>query len=70
MKRWLVLTLGLGLAAIAGVSLLTGADIGSGLREPLHPTSAASAHDEIDQASRDQLQAILREADRDGAKSP
>ena len=78
MKRWLVLTLGLGVAAIAGLSLLVGGDFGTaggsgaagraGL--PVAEVAAAPQHDVIDQESRNQLQAILREADREEASAP
>ncbi len=73
--RWLVLAFGLGIAAIAGWSLLAGVDGGapsSVAARANHSASshADSSHAEIDEASRDQLRAILREADRDGANSP
>ena len=76
MKRWLVLTLGLGVAAIAVLSLL-GVDIGSDAAndasqvsaEPQHaePHHAVPHHGEIDQKSRDRMLAILREAESEGA---
>ncbi len=76
MKRWLVLTLGLGVAAIAGLSLLVGGDpgapdgSGAASRDRLSIVATAPQHDVIDQASRNQLQAILREADREEASAP
>ena len=71
MKRWLVLTLGLGVAAIAVLSLL-GVDIGSDAANDANhvsadPHHAAPHHGEIDQKSRDQMRAILREAESEGA---
>ncbi len=50
MRRWLVLSLGLGIAAVAGYALLTGS-------APPHAN-----HDEIGDQSREQLREILREA--------
>ena len=78
MKRWLVLTLGLGVAALAGLSLITGGKVAdvrpgsgaSGAKAPGSNVSAPSHHAEIDRHSRDQLRAILREADRVEADSP
>ncbi len=81
-KRWLVLTLGLGVAAIAGLSLLAGGDFGAAggsgaagrqglpVAAAAAPAAAAPQHDVIDKASRDQLRAILREADRQEANAP
>jgi hypothetical protein len=59
LKRWMILPLGLGAAAVAGWVLLAGS---SGLpgSESLH------GHAEIDQESREQLRQILRRADEDG----
>ena len=66
-KRWLVLTLGLGMAAIAGLALLTGVGMDAG--KPSSPASSVH-HDDIDDASRDQLRAILKQADAEGASTP
>lgn len=73
--RWLVLAFGLGIAAIAGWSLLSGIDAGGPTNAAARESQSASphadsSHAEIDEASRDRLRAILREADRDGANSP
>ena len=79
MKRWLVFTLGftlgLGVAAIAGWSLLTGGEISRRPRDGATTPAAHATHtdlheNEIDQASRDQLRAILREADENGVGAP
>jgi hypothetical protein len=69
--RWLLLTLGLGVAAIAGLSLL-GVDIVSDVGpSPSHPSQrhakAELPHSEIDQKSRDQMRAILRASESEGA---
>jgi hypothetical protein len=66
MRRWLVLSLGLGIAAAAGFALLT-------TRAPRRDAPAPSvapdsaALDEIDAASRARLEKILREAGREDA---
>lgn len=64
MRRWLVLSLGLGIAAAAGWALLTagapGPDDSARARPP-----EAGALDEIDPRSRERLEDILREAERD-----
>jgi hypothetical protein len=72
-KRWLVLTLGLGLAGIAGYSLLTLArgstrSASAPSAEAVRPAPAPDDH--IDQASRDALREILRDADDGGRHSP
>ena len=68
MTRWLVLPLGFFLVALAGYALL------SSRPEPRRTAPAAAtrapasdAHGEIDDASRAQLRALLREADRQDA---
>ncbi len=58
MKRWLVLPIGLGVAAVAGWVLLSSP---SGSTRGKSPYS----HAEIDQESREQLRQILRQADED-----
>ena len=70
MKRWLVLTIALGVAAVAGLTLLTGRDIDPEPRQHSAHAPAESHHAEIDQKSRDQLRAILRDADRDEDGAP
>jgi hypothetical protein len=65
-KRWLVLTLGLGVAAIAGLSLL-GVEIGSHVEDSESHVHAQPHHDDIDQQSRDKMRAILRQAEAEGA---
>ena len=69
MKRWLVLALGLGIAAVAGWAVLTGVDAGGGASVSPPKPPVEGAHSEIDQASRDQLRSILREADREASDS-
>ena len=68
MRRWLVLPLGIGIAALAGYVLLTGAN------EPPaggETTGAADApHDEIDEESRERLRAILRDANGQEVAKP
>lgn len=59
MNRWLVLPIGLGVAAVAGWVLLSSPTGSTGQRRPV-------AYDEIDQESRDQLREILRRADEEG----
>ena len=55
--RWLVLPIGLGLAATAAYVLLTG-------QPPLSsPAPGPPVHQEISQQSRDQLREILRDAE-------
>lgn len=66
MKRWLVLVVGLGLAGLAGYSLLTLARGPATSEPPRKASVAASAPppaDHIDQKSRDALREILRDAD-------
>ena len=59
LKRWLVLPICLGLAAVAGYVLLSGGPVRqSASRQP-------PPHSEIRQESKDELVEILREADRD-----
>jgi hypothetical protein len=55
-SRWLVVPIGLGLAAATAWLLLTG---GPPIPEAPAPTGA---HDEIGEPSRDELREILREA--------
>ena len=57
--RWLVLPIGIGVAAVAGYALLM---------SPVPKRSGPEgppAHAEIDQESRQQLREILRDADRE-----
>lgn len=63
MRRWLVLALGLALAAVAGHALLTlqresGSRGGAG---EARRVPSPAPHDEIDEASRQRLLEILRE---------
>ena len=64
MRRWLVLSLGIGIAAVAGYALLTGA-------RPPHAGGhhAHGPHDEISEESRAQLREILREGSSE-ARTP
>jgi len=74
-QRWLVLTLGLGLAAAAGYVLLSGAP-GPRRADSQHKTVAqpggegAAPADHIDARSRAALQEILREADGEAGGRP
>ncbi|MCZ6464078.1 MAG: hypothetical protein O7A09_07035 [Proteobacteria bacterium] len=61
MKRWLALSFGLAIAAVAGYALLSGAPS----ELPADATVAATGHAEIDEASRARLQKILRQADEE-----
>ena len=65
--RWLILILGLAAAALAGFMLLSAPSEKSA--EPTAvPSEAAHAHEtheEIDSLSRQRLEQILREADRE-----
>ncbi len=61
LKRWLMLALGLGFAAIVGYAVLTAAP-----EQPARPavsTRAAEPSDHIDRESRDAMRDLLREAD-------
>lgn len=72
MRRWLVLTLGLGLAGLVGYSLLTAGpgrsphsgerDV-SARRDPAQAPSEAEPRGHIGEASREALREILRGAD-------
>ena len=55
-KRWLVVPLGLGLAAVAGWALLSSSGSSTRAKSP-------ASHEAIDQQSRDELRKILLEAD-------
>ncbi len=57
-NRWLVLPIGLGVAAVAGWVLLSSPG-GS------PPAKSPQTHAEIDRESREQLRQILRHADED-----
>jgi hypothetical protein len=65
-RRWLVLSLGLGIAAVAGYALLSSSPIPSARQQPAgaHGTHAdrGASHDEIGQESRARLEEILRDA--------
>ncbi len=63
MKRWLALSFGLAIAAVAGYALLSGAP----REQSAEATVAANGHAEIDEASRAKLQEILRQADEEAA---
>lgn len=81
MRRWLVLPLAIGLAAIAAYALLSGPPLHVGSppperdparardarrEQPADEDAAAPApHAEIGKESRDRLREILREADRE-----
>ncbi len=57
-NRWLVLPIGLGVAAVAGWVLLSSPSGSTGAKSP-------RSHAEIDQESREQLRQILRHADEE-----
>jgi len=65
--RWLILIFGLAAASLAGFMLLTAPS--EKLVEPtavtLEATHAHEAHEEIDSLSRQRLEEILRQADRE-----
>ena len=62
MKRWLALTCGLAIAAAAAYALLS-----SPSAEPPGPLSGERPpHSEIDEASRAQLEEVLRKGDENG----
>jgi hypothetical protein len=67
MKRWIALSLGLAIAAAAAYSLLSG-------HHPSPPTpqstgrQESTAHAPIDEASRRQLEELLRQADLEEAR--
>jgi hypothetical protein len=64
-KRWLVALLGIALAVAAFLALATGrrAVLSS------KPSSSALPHAEIDDASRKQLERVIREAEREEPRS-
>jgi hypothetical protein len=75
-QRWLVMTLGLGLALAAGYVLLSAAP-GPRVADSSRRTTTAAAgaggggsSDHIDARSREALQRILREADDEASGRP
>ena len=62
MKRWLIVSVGLGLALAAGWVLLT-STAGTGRRGI--QTKTEPAHGDIRDASKERLREILREADEE-----
>ncbi len=77
-KRWLVLTLGLGLAAVVGYALTTLGQLGRGpSAQPaeeaarvrtLETPGAGAAQDRIGERSREALRDILREAESEESR--
>ena len=72
MTRWLVLSLGLGIAVVAGYALLTSSPLPVTRSAPAGAHGAhadrGAVHDEIGQESRTRLEEILRDADAEGSR--
>ncbi|HBZ70636.1 MAG TPA: hypothetical protein DEP35_13255 [Deltaproteobacteria bacterium] len=65
MKRWLVAVLGIALAVAAFFAVATGRRAAL----PAKPHPNALPHAEIDDASRAQLERVIRDAEREGPHS-
>jgi hypothetical protein len=76
-RRWLVLSLGFGIAAVAGYALITSSPARSLHRDavsagasgaPADPHSHGAPHDEIGDDSRAKLEEILLDADAEDSR--
>lgn len=62
MRRWLVVVLGLAMAAAAAWAVVTWGPMGKGVRRGLAASEEpAGPHDDIDEASRRRMLEVLRE---------